>query len=161
MCNRGARHIVILSRQADTRPGVAKLIEDLAVHGAKVAAVPCDITDSQQVQVAMAQVCKTSPPVRGLIQAAMVLEVLLPAQSCLLLKLLGLCLSQYEFWSLEPGNPPQGHGELESPYPLPKRGRFLHPLVVICRHSRLTRTGQLCRRYVYMWILPNMRVGLT
>jgi NAD(P)-dependent dehydrogenase (short-subunit alcohol dehydrogenase family) len=82
MCHRGARHLVILSRQADTKPGVAKLRKDLALKGVEVVAVPCDITDIEQVQVAMSQVGKTSPPVRGIIQAAMVLEVLLPAQSC-------------------------------------------------------------------------------
>ncbi|RLL97465.1 hypothetical protein CFD26_104804 [Aspergillus turcosus] len=74
MWQRGARHIAILSRSPHGRPELCSLQKEMAFKGAHLAMFACDITDEKQVQAAMAQIRSEHPPVRGVIQAAMVLD---------------------------------------------------------------------------------------
>ncbi|KAK8859140.1 Type I Iterative PKS [Apiospora arundinis] len=74
---RGARHIVILSRSGASRdPEKKELLEkDLAVSGAHLYAIACDVTDVDQVVAAARWVeANNLPPVRGVIQSAAILR---------------------------------------------------------------------------------------
>ncbi len=75
MVSEGARHIVLLSRRggaADLK--LKELVCQGAEVGARVALHTCDITDRQQLDHVLAEL-SALPPVRGVIQAAMVLRV--------------------------------------------------------------------------------------
>jgi acyl transferase domain-containing protein/NADPH:quinone reductase-like Zn-dependent oxidoreductase/SAM-dependent methyltransferase len=71
----GAKHIVTLSRReldADVRSAFEA---DIRALGAELHIMSCDITDREMVEK-VARICKeTLPPVKGVIQAAMVLHV--------------------------------------------------------------------------------------
>ena len=68
--DRGAKHLIILSRNARAGPYLANLEE----AGCKVRVVGCDVSDESQVAWAL-QSCADLPPIRGVIQGAMVLQV--------------------------------------------------------------------------------------
>lgn len=71
---RGARHIAILSRKdfrVDAREDLEKALSE--EDGSKVKVLTCDILDSSQVSHTAAMLRDIFPPVRGVIQAAMVL----------------------------------------------------------------------------------------
>ena len=67
MVDRGARHLIVLSRKAHMDSFLAELECD-------VRAVACDVADESQLASAIAS-CADMPPVRGVLQAAMVLQV--------------------------------------------------------------------------------------
>ncbi|KAK7993281.1 hypothetical protein PG989_006662 [Apiospora arundinis] len=74
---RGARHIVILSRSGASRdPEKKELLEkELAVLGAHLYTIACDVTDVNQVVAAARWVeANNLPPVRGVIQSAAILR---------------------------------------------------------------------------------------
>ncbi|PYH87097.1 polyketide synthase [Aspergillus uvarum CBS 121591] len=77
MVERGARHLLILSRNARTQPFVTGLQQ----RGCTVRLHACDIADESQLQ-AVLQHCQedSMPPIRGVIQAAMVLKDALISQ---------------------------------------------------------------------------------
>ena len=68
--DRGAKHLIILSRSARAGPHLAELEQ----AGCKVRAVGCDVSDESQTAWAL-QSCADMPPIRGVIQGAMVLHV--------------------------------------------------------------------------------------
>lgn len=67
MVERGAEHLIILSRNA-------KVDTFLAALQCNVRAVACDVSEESQLSYAVAS-CADMPPIRGVLQAAMVLEV--------------------------------------------------------------------------------------
>lgn len=76
MVEQGARHLLFLSRQGAKHPDAAGVLETLnASHGVQAAAYECDITDSEQAQRAFSRCRDEKPPIRGLLQAAMLLSV--------------------------------------------------------------------------------------
>ena len=83
MAKRGAKHIVILSRRTLGTDEQRTIEKDLASQGAKVYIVPCDITDFGKVQKLAVWCQGELPPVKGIVQAAMVLEVSLYGQMIL------------------------------------------------------------------------------
>jgi Mrp family chromosome partitioning ATPase len=54
------------------------LVADLQREGVKVAALDCDITNRKALEEAVSSCLSDMPPVRGCIQASMVLNVSLP-----------------------------------------------------------------------------------
>ncbi|KAI1761226.1 putative polyketide synthase [Hypoxylon sp. FL1150] len=74
MVDRGARHLLLLSRSGLSNPHAGPLLEELAGRGAQISAPSCDIADLNQLQGALNRALKTMPPIRGLIQSAMVLR---------------------------------------------------------------------------------------
>lgn len=65
--DRGAQHVIILSRNAQSND----ILKDLGIN---VRAVACDVSDECNLKSALAS-CADMPPVRGVIQCAMVLKV--------------------------------------------------------------------------------------
>ncbi|ORY57229.1 uncharacterized protein BCR38DRAFT_461375 [Pseudomassariella vexata] len=77
MVDNGARHIVLLSRSGtSSNPKVARLLEECAAKGAAVKACKCDTTSSEDVANTFRQAREefSFPPIRGVINGAMVLD---------------------------------------------------------------------------------------
>lgn len=70
----GARNIAFLSRSGATSPEARLVIEELSGCGAQVKAYGADISDETSFLAAMKQCSNELPPVRGVIQMAMVLR---------------------------------------------------------------------------------------
>ena len=71
----GAKNIIILSRRQRTLEERNKYMCEIEAYGAKVRIITCDITDSVELQKTISYCQETLPPIRGIIQAAMVLQV--------------------------------------------------------------------------------------
>ncbi|KAI1771028.1 hypothetical protein F4818DRAFT_454916 [Hypoxylon cercidicola] len=70
----GARHIAFVSRSGDTKPEAKATINDLVSRGAQVKVFPGDVADQASFLAAMKQCSQQFPPIRGVIQMAMVLR---------------------------------------------------------------------------------------
>ena len=75
MAAHGAKHILILARRTLDDVRRSKLEEELASFGASLRIEACDIINSTTVQDVANRCRQTMPPVRGVVQAAMVLQV--------------------------------------------------------------------------------------
>ncbi|RHZ54247.1 uncharacterized protein CDV56_107115 [Aspergillus thermomutatus] len=74
MVEQGARHIVFLSRSGLKKPELQETVEMLQKRGARVAAYPCDVSKEADVAAAVTMLANEFPPVKGVIQGAMVLN---------------------------------------------------------------------------------------
>lgn len=75
MVRRGARNLLVLSRSGGASSNSAQsLIQELASSGVTILCPPCDITSTEQLQSVLADSCIRMPPIRGCIQATMVLR---------------------------------------------------------------------------------------
>ncbi|PYI26893.1 hypothetical protein BP00DRAFT_464852 [Aspergillus indologenus CBS 114.80] len=75
MAERGARHLLILSRsRPHQNPEARQLVAELEQAGVQVCAPVCDLADGARVARVLAEACATMPPIRGCIQASMVLQ---------------------------------------------------------------------------------------
>ncbi|PSN68460.1 hypothetical protein BS50DRAFT_676305 [Corynespora cassiicola Philippines] len=70
----GARHIAFISRSGDTKPEAKATIDELASHGAQVKVFACDVADKTSFLAAMEKCSQKMPPIKGVIQMAMVLR---------------------------------------------------------------------------------------
>lgn len=75
MIEKGARNIVLLSRSGKTDGKVGELITEAQAVGANVTVKPCDVADKEQVQKLVSEDLSHLPPIKGVIHAAMVLDV--------------------------------------------------------------------------------------
>lgn len=75
MADRGARHIVVLSRSGINAPEAQTLVDDLASRGVSVQAIRCDVSMREQLADAFKLISASEQPVRGIIHAAMFLQV--------------------------------------------------------------------------------------
>lgn len=75
MISHGARNLAFLSRSGASKPEAKKALERFIKQGVKVAVYPCDIANFAEVQSAIKAAANEMPPIKGLIQGAMVLEV--------------------------------------------------------------------------------------
>ncbi len=75
MVQQGAKNLVFLSRSGSTKPESKKAIEELSDKGARVTAYSCDVGNAEEVQEVLRQCSQEFPPIRGVIQGAMVLKV--------------------------------------------------------------------------------------
>ena len=76
LVDRGARHLVLLSRSASTPDHSNKaFVRSLEAHGTTVTLQSCDIADKSQLMGVFADCARRMLPVKGVIQAAMVLKV--------------------------------------------------------------------------------------
>lgn len=73
LVQRGARHLVLLSRRGEDAD--RGFVAELRAAGCAVAAPPCDASDAKALAQAAAEWARTMPPVQGVIQAAMALQV--------------------------------------------------------------------------------------
>jgi NAD(P)-dependent dehydrogenase (short-subunit alcohol dehydrogenase family) len=72
MAQKGAKHIVLASRSSTVSDKVQSLIQDLAVEGTTVLVQQCDVSKQEDVSRVVSE---CSPPFRGVIHSAMVLNV--------------------------------------------------------------------------------------
>ncbi|KAI1771759.1 putative polyketide synthase [Hypoxylon cercidicola] len=72
--SRGARHLVLLSRSGPRTPEALELVAELGRKGACVEAPPCDVTNRSILGSVLADCAKKMPPIRGCVQAAMVMK---------------------------------------------------------------------------------------
>lgn len=70
---RGARNIIVMSRSA-TAGKIKSFADEAADLGCRVYAQACDIADKESVDAAFEICSKVMPPIRGVIQGAMVLQ---------------------------------------------------------------------------------------
>lgn len=75
MATLGAKYIVLLSRRSLGTEGLQKLQDRFSMFGTKVAVFQCDITNQQIVEQTISTCNSTMPPIKGVIQATMVLKV--------------------------------------------------------------------------------------
>ncbi|KAK5948972.1 Type I Iterative PKS [Knufia fluminis] len=73
LIGRGARNIIVMSRSA-TAEKIRPFADEAAQRGCRVYASACDIADKQSIQTAFDDCDKNMPPIRGVIQGAMVLQ---------------------------------------------------------------------------------------
>ncbi|KAI0481329.1 polyketide synthase [Xylariaceae sp. FL0804] len=74
MMERGARHILVVSRSAESHPQAAPLMAHGRERGCSVAVRNCDISREESLLRLIAECAGTMPPIRGVIQAAMALN---------------------------------------------------------------------------------------
>ncbi|KAK8010514.1 hypothetical protein PG990_009479 [Apiospora arundinis] len=76
MLTRGAKNLILLSRSAKTAGTTALVVAELeAEHpGARIEVVGCDITDEADLSLALKHCADNLPPIRGVIQGAMVID---------------------------------------------------------------------------------------
>ncbi|KAJ8129093.1 hypothetical protein O1611_g4539 [Lasiodiplodia mahajangana] len=74
MVDLGVRNLIVTSRSGAADKSAKTLVADLQREGVNVAAPACDITDKNALENAIASCLATMPPVRGCIQASMILN---------------------------------------------------------------------------------------
>lgn len=75
LVDHGARHLLLLSRSGGQSEKGKALVQRLEQKGAQVLAPVCDISDEMSLQSALSECTSQMPPIRGCLQAAMVLRV--------------------------------------------------------------------------------------
>ncbi|WP_159056736.1 type I polyketide synthase, partial [Streptomyces yokosukanensis] len=73
VAERGARHLLLLSRRGDTAPGAADLTRELAGLGAEVTWAACDAADREALSAALAAI-PAAHPLRAVVHTAGVLD---------------------------------------------------------------------------------------
>jgi NADPH:quinone reductase-like Zn-dependent oxidoreductase len=71
----GARHLLLLSRSGANSPEATSFLDELKASGITVLTSKCDIGDENAVREILQEVEKRMPPIKGCIQASMVLKV--------------------------------------------------------------------------------------
>jgi hypothetical protein len=71
---RGARNLMLLSRSGDQNTKAKSLVEELTSQGACVRTPACNIANEESLQNALDQCLLDMPPIKGCIQASMVLR---------------------------------------------------------------------------------------
>lgn len=78
LAEHGARHLVIVSRSANTAGKVDKLREELetTARGVNITAIGCDISNMSEVQTSLDEYARTRmPPIKGIVHGGMELRV--------------------------------------------------------------------------------------
>ncbi|KAL4994903.1 hypothetical protein BDV10DRAFT_143330 [Aspergillus recurvatus] len=70
----GARNLIILSRSAGSSPAASSLVTELHPLGCRIKLVSCDASVEEELAKALNTCSVDLPPIRGVIQAAMVLQ---------------------------------------------------------------------------------------
>jgi len=74
LADKGARHLVLVSRSGPTSELSQTAIAALHARGVAVHAARCDITDTQAVQDLITLINTSMPPLKGIVHAAMVID---------------------------------------------------------------------------------------
>lgn len=75
MVKNGAKHVVLVARTASISGVVKDLIDELAIHEAKVIVRQCDVANSVSVNRLIEEDLAHMPPIKGIVHGAMVLKV--------------------------------------------------------------------------------------
>ncbi|RSM00803.1 hypothetical protein CEP52_008889 [Fusarium oligoseptatum] len=74
MVDRGAKHLIIPSRSGPSSPLARQLVDELTKKGVNLMATNCDISSETGLTTLLQECAKTMPPIKGCINAAMVLQ---------------------------------------------------------------------------------------
>ena len=74
LASKGARHLVLISRNGPVAADARSAISALEEQGIKVVAQACDVTNLQAMTALFEQIANTMPPLRGVIHAAVVID---------------------------------------------------------------------------------------
>lgn len=74
LVDHGARNLLLPSRSGSTSPKAQELVHELGRRGVRVLTPSCDIADAESLNSILEDSRKQLPPIRGCIQAAMVLR---------------------------------------------------------------------------------------
>ena len=74
LAKNGAKHIAFISRSGDAKPEAKKTLANLEILGCYPVSYACDITDYDSLKAVVQQITTECPPIKGLVQAAMVLN---------------------------------------------------------------------------------------
>ena len=74
LVERGARHLVLLSRSGPAAPEAQDAIAQLHSQGVQVLARACDVTDRAALQAILLDAAATLPPLRGVVHSAVVID---------------------------------------------------------------------------------------
>ncbi|KFX94705.1 hypothetical protein O988_06147, partial [Pseudogymnoascus sp. VKM F-3808] len=74
MVENGARNLIFVSRSGVSNDAARELVDSLRGKGVRIEVVQCDIADEVRLFDSLNSVLKTMPPIRGVIQGAMVLR---------------------------------------------------------------------------------------
>jgi len=75
MTSRGAKNLIFLTSRESSVKSSQSFLNELRLAGVRVKIAVCDISSQNQLSAAMKE-CNDMPPVKGCIQAAMLLRVL-------------------------------------------------------------------------------------
>jgi len=78
MIAQGAKNLIFLSRSGGKNETARVFLDALRQAGANTEAIACDVTNATEVNQSIEATLQRFPPIRGVIQAAMVLEVRFP-----------------------------------------------------------------------------------
>lgn len=75
MVSRDAMNLIVLSRSGPNSGDAAQLMHELSRRDVRVLALKCDVASKRSLRNALKECQRTLPPVRGCINAAMVINV--------------------------------------------------------------------------------------
>lgn len=113
LVERGARHIIILSWNSQSRKYI-DFYADPRAAGCEAVARNCSVSDRSDLQRVLRE-CAGMPPIKGIIQGAMALEVSWSVEACYVLLIrLGLRFRVPYAFGVPSGNCPDSSGLMES-----------------------------------------------
>ncbi|KAI1171985.1 hypothetical protein F4777DRAFT_593221 [Nemania sp. FL0916] len=74
MTDKGARHLILLSRSGGSSAAASSAIADLKMRGINIFAPMCDVSCAAALEIVLERCRTTMPPIKGCINAAMVLQ---------------------------------------------------------------------------------------
>ena len=74
LADHGAKNLAFMSRTNDIQPAARKVLDQLQQQSVKAKNYVCDITDPEALNRATAQISNEMPPIKGVLQGAMVLR---------------------------------------------------------------------------------------
>ncbi|KAM6534493.1 hypothetical protein FALCPG4_004128 [Fusarium falciforme] len=74
MVDRGAKHLIIPSRSGPSSASATQLVEELTKKGVNLMTANCDVSSESSLAALLQHCSKTTPPIKGCINAAMVLQ---------------------------------------------------------------------------------------
>lgn len=74
LAEHGAKHLAFFSRTDDVQPAAQKVLDQLRGQNVEAKIIVCDVTNSEALKRAVAQIGNEMPPIKGVVQGAMVLR---------------------------------------------------------------------------------------
>ncbi|MCJ1392471.1 hypothetical protein MMC18_005338 [Xylographa bjoerkii] len=74
MADKGVKNLVFLSRSGDKKEEARLVVEDLRASGVTTSVYACDVSNESQLRNILQECSRTLPPIKGVIQGAMVLQ---------------------------------------------------------------------------------------
>ncbi|KAI0377960.1 hypothetical protein F5Y04DRAFT_168710 [Hypomontagnella monticulosa] len=74
MADRGAKHLIVPSRSGASSKAASETVAELAARGVNVVAPKCDVSSESSLASVLDECARTMPPIKGCINAAMVLQ---------------------------------------------------------------------------------------